>query len=310
MTTVVFVAVYAGLLIFLAGCVRRIVQYSRVPRHLRWELYPVPHEDSHRVAHGGSYFEASDWWTEPRHFNLAGELRAMFAEIVFLKALHEFNRRLWYPSFVFHFGLYSGVATIVLAALRTAIELFAPSLAGTAALATLARLYQFTGLLGAVFIFLGALGLLTRRLGDRSMREYTTASDIFNLLFFMVVVACLAVGYLLQPAGATITATARGVVTFDTSIRTGSLFGVGVILASVLVAYIPFTHMSHFIAKYFTYHAVRWDDEQNRRGSALEKDVDRYLGYKPTWAAAHMRADGTKTWADLAVINPAREDRK
>ncbi len=30
-------------------------------------------------------------------------------------------------------------------------------------------------------------------------------------------------------------------------------------LAALLIAYIPITHMAHFVVKYFAYHKVRWD---------------------------------------------------
>ncbi len=70
------------------------------------------------------------------------------------------------------------------------------------------------------------------------------------------------------------------------------------------------THMSHFIAKYFTYHSVRWDDAPNRRRGRLEAQVAEYLTYRPTWAAAHMGADGKKTWAQVASTNPAQEVKK
>jgi hypothetical protein len=62
--------------------------------------------------------------------------------------------------------------------------------------------------------------------------------------------------------------------------------------------------MSHFIAKYFTYHAVRWDDAPNHRGGRVEVKIAEYLTYRPRWSASHMRADGTKTWAEIATINP------
>ena len=64
MTVAVYAAVYAGLRIFLLGCVRRIMQYARTPIHLRWELYPVPHEEAGRAAHGDSYFEETAWSTK------------------------------------------------------------------------------------------------------------------------------------------------------------------------------------------------------------------------------------------------------
>ena len=82
------------------------------------------------------------------------------------------------------------------------------------------------------------------------------------------------------------------------------------LLAVVTLAYIPFTHMSHFVGKYFTYHAVRWDDSVNRRGGDIEQRLAEYLTYRPTWAAPHIKADGTKTWADVATTNPTEGVRK
>jgi hypothetical protein len=70
------------------------------------------------------------------------------------------------------------------------------------------------------------------------------------------------------------------------------------------------THMSHFIGKYFTYHAVRWDDRPNLKGSELARRVAEYLTYRPRWAARHVGADGTRTWADITSANPARGGRK
>src|ERR1017187_11030341 len=93
MALFVYIAICAGLLLFLIGCVRRVWQYASTPIHLRWELYPVPHEAPDRVAHGGSYFETGDWWTKPQHSNHIGELRVMIPEMLFLKGLWEFNRR-------------------------------------------------------------------------------------------------------------------------------------------------------------------------------------------------------------------------
>ena len=47
MTLIVYIAIYAGLLIFLIGCVRRVWQYASTPVHLRWELYPRGKEEAH-----------------------------------------------------------------------------------------------------------------------------------------------------------------------------------------------------------------------------------------------------------------------
>jgi hypothetical protein len=65
------------------------------------------------------------------------------------------------------------------------------------------------------------------------------------------------------------------------------------------------THMSHFIAKYFTYHSVRWDERANVRGGSIEKRMAGYLMYRPTWSAPHIGA-GDRTWAEIATSNPAK----
>jgi len=84
--------------------------------------------------------------------------------------------------------------------------------------------------------------------------------------------------------------------------------GVEVILLSLLVAYIPLTHMSHFFTKYFMYHDIRWGDEPLVVGGKLEAKMMTILGMKPTWAAPHIRGDGAKTWVDVATSTGTEEE--
>ena len=311
MTLTVYLAIYAGLLIFLVGCVRRIIQYARMPIHLRWELYPVPHEEPARVAHGGSYFETGDWWLQPRHSNRMGELRVMIPEMLFLKGLWEFNRRLWVPSFHLLFGLYLLIGAVVLIAMGAGLPLLAPSLAGGSFGIWLALLYRITAYAGATLSMLGAFLLLLRRATDTELKNYTKPADFFNLLFFIIAFAFVAAGYAARsPGSATVGEVARGLLRFDPTVRVSGLLGVGLVLASALLAYIPFTHMSHCIAKYFTYHSVRWDDRANVRGGSIESAVAKYLAYRPTWSAKHVGADGKKNWGEVATTNPAQEAQK
>jgi len=175
----------------------------------------------------------------------------------------------------------------------------------------LALIAIFAGAVGAVLIVAGACWLLMHRATDPALKNSTHAGDIFNLLFFVVAFSLLISGSILRaPGTASISEFARGVVHFDRSITIGPVFGAGLILASILVAYIPFTHMAHFIAKYFTWHAVRWDDRRNVHGSAIESKIPAALGYKPTWSAPHVGADGQRTWAEIATTNPTREAQK
>lgn len=308
MTVFLYVVIYTAALAFTGACVSRTVAYARAPVHLRWELYPVPHEEPERVKHGGSYFETADWWTKPRRASLLGDIKFMIPEMLLLKGLWEFNRRVWYRSFPFHFGLYLLIGTMALLGVGATLSLFAPTLMAGQVGEGVRLLYCITGTVGFALAILGALALLAHRLTEPSLRTYTTAGDVFNLVFFVVTLALLATGYLSRGHSAPdMLAFSKALLTFDTSIQLPKLLTVGLLLSALLAAYVPMTHMSHFIAKFFTYHFVRWDDAPNRRGGKLEVRIAEYLTYRPTWSAAHIGADGRKTWAQVAARNPARE---
>ena len=311
MTVMVSGVVLAAAVVFAIGSVARAVRYARYPIHLRWELYPVPHEDPRRVQHGGSYFEEVDWWTKTTRYNLFGEIRAMVPEMLFMKGLWEFNRAMWLRSFPFHFGLYLLIGTIGLVGVTAVLEFIAPGVvAGTLGLG-LHWLYTITGFSGVLLAILGAVALLYRRLTAEDLKTYTTAGDIFNLCTFIVTLGLLFAGFLLKgPDSPSTVALVQAILTFDVGARIPGLLAVGLVLAALLVAYIPFTHMSHFIGKYFTYHSVRWSDQPLRSGSRMERKLAEYLTYKPTWAAKHVGADGTKTWAEVATTNPAEKGKK
>jgi nitrate reductase gamma subunit len=165
--------------------------------------------------------------------------------------------------------------------------------------------YRLTGAAGVSLTLAGAAGLLHRRLTDRDLRPYTTPGDLFNLTIFLVALSTLAAGYLVRPTGAPgALAVTLGLITWDTTLRVPGLFGAGLVLCGFVAAYVPFTHMSHFVGKYFTYHSVRWDDATNRRGGSIERILAEYLTYRPTWAAPHVKADGMRTWAEVVTTNP------
>jgi len=305
LTTAAYVAIYTGLALFLTGCLRRIWLYARMPLHLRWELYPLPHEHPYRAAYGGSYFETQEWWRKPQVTNRRGEISVMVEEILFLKSLREFNRRLWVPSYLFHSGLYLIIGAVGLTAFAGILGVPAPREKSANIAAILALVIGVTGIAGAALIVSGACLLLIRRSSDPAFRNSTKAGDIFNLLFFITVFSLLAGGYLLRaPGAASLVELASGVVHFDRGVKIGDGFGTGLILASALAAYIPFTHMAHFIAKYFTWHAVRWDDRRNEPGGAMDPRMATNLDCRPTWSAGHIGADGKRSWAQIARSVP------
>jgi nitrate reductase gamma subunit len=311
MTVLVYLVMISAAIVFVLACLIRAAMYARAPIHLRWELYPVPHEEPERAKHGGSRFEEADWWTKPARFGLARELRFMIPEILLLKGLYQHNRKLWYRSFPFHFGLYLLTATLGLVLAGALLMIFAQAPENSSLLAVIRITYFVTGTAGLAFTILGACGLLVRRLTDDTLKIYTTPGDIWNLLFFIGTIVLFSAACLFSAASSPdMLAVARGLLTLDTRFEIPGLLAAALCLASMLVAYIPFTHMSHFIAKYFTYHAVRWDDDASRRGGKLEARIAECLTYRPTWSAAHVGADGRKTWAQVAAAPPAPEAKK
>ncbi len=311
MTILLYGVTYACVLIFLLACLVRALRYARAPVHLRWELYPVPHEEPERVKHGGSYFETTDWWTKPSHFNLWGEIRFMVPEMIFLKGLWEFNRKMWLRSFPFHFGLYLLIVSAAAVLVRAGIGLTAPQLEAGILVRGLHDFYTCTTLAGLALAFWGALGLLLHRLTDAELRTYTTPGDIFNLAFFTITLGLLAAAYFLgEPGSPGPAGLARGLLTLDTSLQIPAPLAAGLLSAALLMAYIPLTHMSHFIAKWFTYHSVRWDDAPGVRNAQIRAKVAESLMYRPTWSAAHMGADGKKNWAEVATADPTKGTRQ
>ena len=96
----------------------------------------------------------------------------------------------------------------------------------------------------------------------------------------------------------------------DMSVQLDGILRAHFLLAFLFLAYLPFTQMMHFVAKYFTYHEVRWDDNPVEAGGKLEKELQGLLGQKPTWSGPHIRADGKKTWVDIATDSGGEENDK
>ena len=300
---------YIAVAVFIVGMAARAVHFANTPAHLRWELYPVPHEAPHRNRYGGSYMEEVDWWSKEHESSPANELWEMGTEIVFLKALFHHNRKLWFVSFPFHFGLYllmTFVGLLLLGGVLGAAGLELPGLVSTLlVLATAA-----SGFFGFALGGAGTLGLLIRRLTDPELKDYTGPIDLLNLawFFFLFGLGFAALG--LDPDASQLRGYVQGLFTFSAPEGMGLLTVVAVVLANLMVLYIPFTHMSHMVAKYFTYHSVRWNDEALEPGSALDKQIQEQLAYPVTWSAEHIGADGTRTWADIATTNPWEESGK
>jgi nitrate reductase gamma subunit len=292
----------------------RVAKQWKMPVHFRWELYPVQHEPPEKASYGGSYMEEVNWWEKKRPKSLANEIKYMVPEILLLRGLREENRSLWNVSFPFHFGLYLLFATLFLLFLGALVQAFGGKIApGAGAFSGLIYyLTLLTGFFGLVLGTLGAIGLIYRRLNDPDLKNYSSPLDYLNLFLFLLFLAVSLLAWLLfdhsfeSARGYVYTLLTFGNRPAESAIDAGFLGSLSVFFGSLLLAYIPLTHMSHMFMKYFMYHSIRWEDTPNVKGSRVEAEILNNLGFKPTWVAPHIGADGKKSWADLAA--PAKKE--
>ena len=181
--SIVIVVSYVLLAIFAVAFVTRSLRIWKMPVHLRWELSPVPHEKG-KGHYGGSYLEEPEWWSKPREKDLISELTYMAKEILFLKALWEHNRKMWWFSFPFHFGLYLLCGVVGLIVLGGIVRVAGASGPGIGLMSTVVPILAGVGYaLGAV----GALGLFFGRLFDSNLRNSTSLTSFYNLLLLLAV---------------------------------------------------------------------------------------------------------------------------
>ena len=300
--TFLYVFCYACVAIFAFSVLTRFLKLARLPVHVRWELYPVAHEPGAKAKYGGSILEEPEWWTKPRHTSKLNELKVMVPEILLLKGVHEHNKAQWARSFPFHFGLYLLIGATVLMVVGGIFGATGPG-------GFFGLLVPILGYAGLGLGLLGAIGLLHRRLSDEEYRDYSLPVDFLNLGFFIVAFGVALLGQLwFDQDFSKMRGFFAGLFRFSGA-DLGFLQTAQVILLTLLMTYIPFTHMSHFFTKYFMYHDVRWSDEPMAAGTKLERRVGRALALKPTWAASHIdAADGTKTWVDVATTTGIPEE--
>jgi len=295
---------YACLLIFIAGITWRTYKYASLPVHLRWELYPVAHEIG--KAYGGSYLEELDWWHRPRKINLLGESTVFLREIIFFREYFRSNRRYWSVVYPFHLGLFLLVAWEVTLLAGSILTLNGLSVSANATNSWLQFTYYCTLISGvAAFILgiFGTAGLLVKRTLNENLRNYTAPIDYFNLAGILLIFLTGLLFWIIEdPSFSAARGFIQGLITFKPS-AIGPLMTINIVLSVLFLAYMPFTRMVHYVAKYFTYHKVRWDDEPNKPGGGLEKKLQSLLDQPAGWSAPHIQAG--QSWVEQVKSNGA-----
>lgn len=265
----------------------KIYRVATSPLNVRWEVYPVPHEEGERRHYGGSYMEEVDWAKKSRAGSLVAELVEMGQEIFLLQRVRKYNPYgIWILSMAMHWGLYLGAAFLALLIIENFV-----------ALPVLALLTTLVGVAAFALGTLGALGLMVKRATDRNLNLYTAPIDYFNLLWLAAIFVLGLASFAVNRSFAAHRAYIGSVLTF-TPTPTPMLVALTFLVFELFVIYMPFSKLIHYFAKYFTYHSQLWDDAFKTKGSPTDRKVQEQLAYTVAWSAPHI-VQG-KSWLEQA----------
>lgn len=299
---------YVAYAVFFIGVAYKAFQLATMPLHLRWDLYPIPHEKG-KEHYGGSYFEEAEWWTKPTSVSMTNEFKEMAREIIYIQSMYHNNRPLWVFSFPFHFGLYLSIVFVLLVFLGAILQIAGVEVSATAGFVGQALHYLTMpiGVAGSLLGGLGALGLFFSRLFNPELRRCSVPGDYVNVLLLFAVFGSGLYVWATNDIGYDhLRGFIASLTSFQPAAEVSSAFTAHMVLAAAFLIYLPFTHMTHFVGKYFTYHKVRWEDHPNIKGSKLEQKVTSALGYKINWAAPHIKQNAT--WAEAATDDGKEAD--
>ena len=287
---------FGAVAIFLAAAIYRTIALARLPIHLRWELAPIPHEKD-KKHYGGSYLEEFEWWRKRRGRSLPAMVSYMLAEMLLLRGIRKDNPGLWPLSLTFHTGIYL-VFFMLIFAIVSAILIITQ--VPPAVLNVFLGITSVLAVAGYILGGLGAITLLLKRALDPNLRAFNTVSKYFNLAFLLAFFASGACAWFASGGFAqALSFFIKGLFTLDAGVTLAFPLSLHVILGLAFFIYLPFTDMVHFIAKYFTYHEIRWDDRP--QDEKMKRELRGLLSQPVSWSAEHIAADGKKSWVDLTT---------
>jgi len=288
MGTLLIVLTYVAYVFIVAVYAYKIVKWMRMPAHIRWDLYPVIHEDNYR--YGGSYYEQPDWWTRPRFKHTGRSLWYALKDNFYMGEYYRRNRLYWLFLLPWHLGFIFIIGFHILC-FFAAIAMVGGLAIGAASPMLAGRLFYdallITGGIAFVGGTFGCIGMPIIKLCDRGLRTYAMPMNYFNYIFFLIVYASGLVSWLLiDPTLAEYRTYWVGLVTLTPpALHPLTIFHI--ILFDIFLIYLPFTRSTHYITRILAYFFIRWDDEPNLPGSALEKQIVGLRSEEPRLNSSH-----------------------
>ena len=303
------VLTYIAYIFIVAVYAIKVRKWLKLPAHIRWDLYPVIHEDNYR--YGGSCYEKPDWWTQPRPKNTARSLWYALKDNFYMGEYLKRNPLYWLFLLPWHLGfifiiLFHIMCFFAALAMVGGVEISAasPQLAGEILYGILIVFAVVAFIVGTF----GCIGMPIIKLADRGLRSYAMPMNYFNFIFFLIVYLSGLYSWLaFDPTLAEYRTYWVGLITLTPPVlHPATIFHI--ILFDIFLIYLPFTRSTHYITRILAYFKIRWDDEPNFRGSDLEKQLNALLAQKLSWDAPHIPKG--RSWGEAAVSSGLPETKK
>ena len=304
MVSIVQIATYFSYIFVVVVYVVKVVKVARLPKPLRWELYPVPHEIGYK--YGGSYYEELEWWKKERKTSRFRDIWTKLSHYLTFSSYFGRRKEYWFGLFPWHIGFYTIVMFHILSAF-SAILIVTTGMTISASSINIIGviLYYLIIFMAACSFILGTIGsivLLILRVFDRDLRTYATPSNYFNYIFFLAVfVSGLIAWIFYDPTFSGYREYWVSVLTFSYMIPAPGEY-IHIMLFSVFLVYLPFTRSTHYITNIIAYFGVLWDDKPNVGGNIPQEKIKEALARPVSWSADHIQKG--KTWADVASSMP------
>jgi len=279
MGSLILFVFYGSILFFIIATALRVRRCMNAPIHLHWELYQ-----------GSSIYELTEWWGKT-HSTFGPKLWSMLLDILFLREFYHRNRKLWYPLYVFHFGLYLLILWHVWLFIRSVtLEIEGASVFG-----------WVWGTFSTLLTFTGGIAILIMRIKDEELKVYYPPIHYVKWIFLLLTLVggVIAVDIHFHSSMPALLKYVREQVTFaNFEHKLHPSFGpaLHIAFASVWLIYLPFSHVFQLFFRY--YHYLRWDDVPNVRGGVIENSVKKLLEQPVTWSAPHIQSG--KRWREVA----------
>ena len=306
------IATYVSYVFVVIAYTVKVWKYFKIPKGVRWELYPVATEEAHKFRYGGSYFEEPEFWTKPRKKSVTRGIWEMAKKYLTMWGYFIRVRSYWFGLYPWHIGFYLIVLFHGLALLGAIfIKTAGLEVAGVSDSLVGQILYYMTIVVALGSFILGTIGsivLLIKRTVDKDLRDYTSPQNYFNYVFFLTVFVSGLISYAVTGG------TFNGYREFWVGLI--SLKGVAVhpaeyvhiMLFSLFLMYLPFTRSTHYITKLLAYFKVRWDDEPHYGSPEADEKLSEALRWRVSWAAPHIQTG--QSWGEVVTNIPSSESEE